>query len=194
MSCLSRHLPIITNRIRFVSVKLAPPPVITQRIDFAGMWVYDREPENQNSASPIGPAQRVSPELQDNEMDPGTYTTSSDESEISDDEDECRKIPKPQGEPGRPRSGGYTLKKVLRGWGDDLKIITGFVKEQADLTLDTATCYKSQPALAITAICETTAKRFPVLDKYENNWPVRDILKAHLKYKTARRGSRKARL
>ncbi|PPR02272.1 hypothetical protein CVT26_011748 [Gymnopilus dilepis] len=188
MPCLSRHLPVITNRIQFVSVKLAPPPVITQRIDFAGMWSCDSEPEKR---APAGLRQGVSPELHDEGIDPEVDLASSGESEMSDDDDSSTKIPKPQGEPGRPRSGGYTLSKVLRGWGDDLKIITGFVKEQADLTLDTATCYKNQPAMAITAICEMAAKRFPVLDKYENNWPVRDILKAHLKYKNARRATSK---
>ncbi|PPQ86602.1 hypothetical protein CVT26_015011 [Gymnopilus dilepis] len=105
-----------------------------------------------------------------------------------------RKIPKPQGEPGRPHSGGYTLSKMLKGWGHDFKIISGFIKDEADKMLDTTICYKNQPQALIDTICDLASARFPILDKYENHWPVRDILKTHIKYRCTKRGGKNKRI
>ena len=121
--CVARHLPVITNRIVFLSAKSAPLPIITQRTDFAGMWSFDNEFESQYCSRE--PSQSPGENFPgDNEIE----LSSRGESEISDEERNdntaVKKVPKPQGEPGRPHSGGYALTKVLKSWGDDFKIIT----------------------------------------------------------------------
>lgn len=75
------------------------------------------------------------------------------------------------------------------------------MKAKADEFLDTTQSYSKQSLAEINKICGLvrtfvfpinyfkfiiffyqTTKRFPIVDKYENHWPVRDILKLHLKY------------
>ncbi|KAF8518164.1 hypothetical protein BU17DRAFT_66600 [Hysterangium stoloniferum] len=62
------------------------------------------------------------------------------------------KIPKPQGEPGHPNSGGYSVESELHGWSPDL--------------LENV----------------TAKKHYLVVNKYDNYWPIRDVVKLHLKY------------
>ncbi|PPR02024.1 hypothetical protein CVT26_008718 [Gymnopilus dilepis] len=186
MPYLARHSPTITNRIKFQRIKLPPLPDITVRTNFAGKWLAESRPDasdtvRSSATEMLGTDSDLSSEVED-ETD-----------QLYDDEhtvpyDRSRKIPKPQGEPGRPRSGGYTLSKVLKAWGDEFKVISAFIKDEADKMLDTSLSYKSQPQSGINSICELATARFPILNKYEDNWPVRDILKAHIKYRCTKRG------
>ncbi|KAI6017357.1 hypothetical protein BKA83DRAFT_18549 [Pisolithus microcarpus] len=87
---------------------------------------------------------------------------SSSESSLSswdEDESDRKKIPKPNGEVGRPGCGGYNLEDQL-GWGKD-----GFKKLKA---LETV----SKVAIA----------EFPDLDDFEDCWPVQDLVQLQLKY------------
>jgi hypothetical protein len=45
--------------------------------------------------------------------------SSLSESEDDDHSHDTEKIRKPAGEPGRPKSGGYTLEKEIASWGSD---------------------------------------------------------------------------
>ncbi|KAF8505254.1 hypothetical protein BU17DRAFT_71476 [Hysterangium stoloniferum] len=93
------------------------------------------------------------------------------------------KIPKPQGEPGCPNSGGYSVESELCGWSPDLlENVTRFVKNKANDTLDTTKSYKKQKSADINAICALAKKHYPVVNKYDNYWPIRDMIKLHLKY------------
>ena len=97
-------------------------PCITQRIDFAGLLFGGggsmpgaaETPTTPNSESSFGQEQE------------GDQSGNSDEDgDERGSHFESMGIPKPQGEPGRPHSGGYSLTDALKCWGDDqLKIIT----------------------------------------------------------------------
>jgi hypothetical protein len=107
---MRRHMPLITQRIIFAHQALPGLPTITPRIDF------DMEDLTRSRAS------QEPGDKSDDERDELLSALSSIESDDSGGKDgdksggkDGSKIPKPAGEAGRPRSGGYNLKEVL-GW------------------------------------------------------------------------------
>ena|SRR5258705_140830 len=120
---LARHSPLITSRIEFRPSRAAGSlPVITPRIDFDEEWALlmaDTDP----TASIVD--QNLEDELSDvMEDDEGNFLGNIDNS----------KIPKPQGEPGRPNCGGYSIENELHGWSPDLL-------ENVTVSLDGSTLY-----------------------------------------------------
>ncbi|KAF8516553.1 hypothetical protein BU17DRAFT_67381 [Hysterangium stoloniferum] len=61
-------------------------------------------------------------------------------------------------------------------------VLRRFVKNKANDTLDTTQSYKKQKPADINAICALAKKHYPVVNKYDNYWPIRDMIKLHLKY------------
>jgi hypothetical protein len=101
---LKSPLPIITQRICFSSSS-CQPAIITHRIAFAhaGLDAFG------NNASHAVSADIDSDDESVMHLDP-------DEERLLNDNE---KVPKPPGEPGRPRSGGYNVKNELHGWDSD---------------------------------------------------------------------------
>jgi hypothetical protein len=118
---ISRHLPLITNRIRFSTSAMAPLPAITPRVNLS-LLGNSIPPRNANLAER---------ELTPSEDGEGGSQVDDGESEMSElselgsdiDNGEAlrpaQKIPKPPGEPGRPNSGGYSIEDALVSWGKD---------------------------------------------------------------------------
>ena len=108
---LARHPPLITLRIEFRPSKAAGSlPVLTPRIDFGEEWALLMADTTFDPTASI--------------MDTNLENESSD---LTDDDNENflgntdnTKIPKPQGEPGRPNCGGYSIESELHGWSPDL--------------------------------------------------------------------------
>jgi hypothetical protein len=111
---ISRHLPVITNRLQFFPQNICPPPVITPRINFAKRLASDCYDSNSDSdamdinATPATPPADVG-------SDSGDETADLLAMETVD-----KKIPKPRGQAGHPGCGGYSLDIVLRKWGSKL--------------------------------------------------------------------------
>ncbi|KAI5988138.1 hypothetical protein EDC04DRAFT_2912605 [Pisolithus marmoratus] len=105
---------------------------------------------------------------------------SSSESSLSswDDDEESRtkKIPKPNGEVGRPGRGGYNLKDQL-GWGED-----GFKKLKVKKHLDPTRCRSLQDRKALETVSKMAIAEFPDLDDFDECWPVQDLVQLQLKY------------
>ncbi|PPQ70077.1 hypothetical protein CVT26_013411 [Gymnopilus dilepis] len=181
---LLRHLPLITNRIQFERVSSPhATSVITPRIQFSsGQLEIDNRSGENAAIHSLPKSSHVSEMLVSDEGE-------SELSDLSDSESEglrpaWESIPKPPGEPGRPNSGGYNLESQLHGWTPKLfSEISGFVKNLADIQLDMTKSYNKQSRSTIASICSTTADHYPILSKYDNFWPARDILKMHLKYR-----------
>lgn len=126
---MSHPLPRITKRIEFKAATPEPVfptsvPKISQRIDF--MSALSQLHSSDNAASlHSAEAVRDDPKAmsdQDTE-DLDAFDDGEDEEDRSNnsDDEEMESISigvimKPQGEPGRPQSGGYTLSTVLTGW------------------------------------------------------------------------------
>jgi hypothetical protein len=174
---LSRHLPVITDRLQFSSQKFDPPPVITPRINFAKQLAtlkrVTRE-ETQSTTRMTDNSMNV-----DDSSDSEHNTTfiadfnsdSGGEEGVPDKLDTiATKIPKPRGQVGHPGSGGYSLDFVLRKWGSTLisdvnvnsenkdnnhrsSHLQKLVKREADRLLDTGTSYRSQNLAEIDNIC-----------------------------------------
>ncbi|PBK90452.1 hypothetical protein ARMGADRAFT_1082717 [Armillaria gallica] len=175
-----QHLPLITRRIEFTPLAHTPRPSITAHQEFA-----------------IAQERSLSPPL----IDPGSPSLSdasdaSDGSMHSDDEnpsgsivgddgvdnEDVKIIPKPPGEPGRPKSGGYNLEKAL-GWPDAIyQQVIKHVHHEAHQRLETRKSFKNQSVEEIQAICGTAMNKHSILQVYENAWPVCDMLKLRLKY------------
>ncbi|KAG6376545.1 hypothetical protein JVT61DRAFT_2541 [Boletus reticuloceps] len=92
------------------------------------------------------------------------------------------KIPKPQGEPGRPGRGGYTLESAL-DWNHNAYTIT---YRLIDEHLDTTKCASAQSPALIKVVCDKAMVAFPDLENYSNVWPVNDMIMMRLKYTSSR--------
>ncbi|KAL0958331.1 hypothetical protein HGRIS_000476 [Hohenbuehelia grisea] len=154
------------------------PPVTSADIDFTGQRLARYAP---------------APRVQD-----GTGSTSSDEGGAAEpgdyEEDDLApigattKIPKPPGEPGCPDSGGWALKDQLvktEKWGDkEYKAIRARVNAIAkEKNLNLGISYGNQKPEDIDAVCERIQSEYIFLEKYEDCWPIRCILKSILKYR-----------
>lgn len=143
---IRQHIPLITSRIPFYLIDRpasVSPSVTTPRIDFGegGPLPVDadtdlsveleqtaeadaqhfpsHEPSDEREGAEIEPSissnQSVNDAMiEDSDHNDGASETSSLPDSVSVDSDVL--IPKPQGEPGRPRSGGYNLESQLTGW------------------------------------------------------------------------------
>ncbi|KAK7056779.1 hypothetical protein VNI00_002496 [Paramarasmius palmivorus] len=94
-------------------------------------------------------------------------------------------IPKPPGEAGHPNNGGYSLESTLitaHGWSKMIyDLINSQTKALAQGLLDGTKNYKDQEEPLKTEICDLLTADFSFLSDYVECWPVRDMLKAHLK-------------
>jgi hypothetical protein len=119
---LRRHLPITTNRLEFFRQSIGPPPAITSRIDFVKRIEEDFESDSESDNDKCGVVMDIDA-TSATPLDVSSSSSGADEpaEEIADllDTGE-KKIPKPKGQPGHPRSGGYSLDFVLRNWGSTL--------------------------------------------------------------------------
>lgn len=119
-SILTRHLPLITPRIEFSSVILGSSPIITPRIDFATQLGNNCQHPNKSGAGDYALSNH---ELSDHEAmdeDEDEDDNRSETDSIENILNHNRKIPKPRGQPGRPRSGGYNFQMAIKAWGEEL--------------------------------------------------------------------------
>ncbi|KAI6010007.1 hypothetical protein EDC04DRAFT_2610412 [Pisolithus marmoratus] len=109
-------------------------------------------------------------------------TKRSDKSWDDDEESRTKKIPKPNGEVGRPGRGGYNLKDQL-GWGEDgFKKLKRFVKKAVKKHLDPTRCRSLQDRKALETVSKMAIAEFPDLDDFDECWPVQDLVQLQLKY------------
>lgn len=115
---LSRQLPVITSSIEFFQKSPGPPPIITPQINFSSNTPSQHAPQPEEDDIDMM-------EITDIISTPAPGETPDDDN-VEDflnrlDVVLCNsKIPKPCGEPGRPRSGGYSLEAALGKWGEEL--------------------------------------------------------------------------
>jgi hypothetical protein len=108
---LTKHLPLITNRVQFEpAIQPSPPPEITNRREFdidAGITKASSSQDESGQTSADS----------DSDLDSDSESITSSLSSLS-SLDGDTKIPKPPGEAGRRSRGGYDLETVLlgRGW------------------------------------------------------------------------------
>ena len=123
---LSRHLPVITNRLNFSPKLIGPPLIITPRINF-GKRLANRNVPSEESCDHTSIHNSIGgdSDMIDNSTTSivGAATPPADVGSDSGNEDDLfldiveTKIPKPKGQAGHPGSGGYSLDIVLRKWG-----------------------------------------------------------------------------
>jgi hypothetical protein len=120
---LARHLPVITNRLRFFPQSISSPPVITPRIDFGERLVALAHTPRENLST--DDSSSIDSALTDIAASvTASVTPPADLGSDSGGEEELhavnKKIAKPRGQAGHPGSGGYSLDVVLRKWGSSL--------------------------------------------------------------------------
>lgn len=90
-------------------------------------------------------------------------------------------IPKPQGEPNRPGSTGYNLKQTLN-WRDELfSEFQKFTHDQCNEFLDNTKPMARQDASAVKRVCDLVKSMFSELERYDEDWPTRALIKMRLK-------------
>ncbi|KIM34858.1 hypothetical protein M413DRAFT_32960 [Hebeloma cylindrosporum] len=199
---IAPYLPLITNRISFT---LNPPPglpSLTPRNEFLDV----REPRATPSPSSLtgsvsslkssgsvvfGPQKETGSQQGKGKGNLGAIEEQEVQQEPKGNDEIIALIQKPFGEPGRPGSGGYRLEEVLDWEPETLSKVTVFVKQAAEKDLDTTVSYSKQNIDKVDNICKAAYECFPLLTKYAKSWPVRDILKLHLKYTSEAHRSRK---
>ncbi|EJD33324.1 hypothetical protein AURDEDRAFT_155112 [Auricularia subglabra TFB-10046 SS5] len=89
-------------------------------------------------------------------------------------------IPKPAGQVGRPKHGGYSLCLQL-GWSRTRYLaLRKLIRQLIVDFLDPLLPYTQQPAEDIELVCDLACEREKELLRYEDTWPVRDMLKVML--------------
>lgn len=118
--------PLIAARIEYTLAPAPPLPSITPRIEFtAERLAYSQDVAGGSSATMVG-------HNDDNSLNHRPASDSSGDDSADDSAQPARlnrrrssrnlKIPKPTGEPGRPRSGGFCVEDSLvktHGWSED---------------------------------------------------------------------------
>ncbi|KAG2091928.1 hypothetical protein BD769DRAFT_1371114 [Suillus cothurnatus] len=91
------------------------------------------------------------------------------------------KIPKPRGEVTRISRGGYNLQMTL-GWPvADYEETRSFVVHLAHEHLNVNKSWKRQNQSYLQVVYSEAVKRYPILDRYHDNWVVGDMLRMFLK-------------
>ncbi|PPR01214.1 hypothetical protein CVT24_006039 [Panaeolus cyanescens] len=199
-------LPSITQRIDFVEEAPPPLPIITGRESFyaSSSW-RSQSPIVQGFPNRI-PSESVSQAFEsvssifenleeprsddsgeeDHELGHSDVSSNSNNDHVPEKATAFKLIPKPHGEPGRPQSGGYSLEQALNSWSQELlETVTNYVKQGAgdeQNGIDQTVSYRKQIPKNIDIFCEKVAAKYTIVRKYENLWPVRELLKLHLKY------------
>ncbi|KAK7013885.1 hypothetical protein R3P38DRAFT_3206451 [Favolaschia claudopus] len=90
----------------------------------------------------------------------------------------------PPGQPGRPNSGGYNLERTLLeecAWTKDkFDTVQNQVRRLANKNLNPRVCYQMQNPDEVKKLCKQISV-IHGLDGYEKFWPIKAMLKLHLK-------------
>ncbi|KAF8227403.1 hypothetical protein L208DRAFT_1296815, partial [Tricholoma matsutake] len=92
-------------------------------------------------------------------------------------------ISKPPGEAGQPGWGGYTLEKAVAPTWDKqvFERIQEYVKLVSKDELDLTKAYTHQKMGNILKVVDKVCrKKFPTVDKFDEAWPIHDLVRVHL--------------
>ncbi|KAG2126103.1 hypothetical protein BD769DRAFT_1668537 [Suillus cothurnatus] len=103
------------------------------------------------------------------------------------------KIPKPDGEAGRPARGGYNLERALNWDSSRFKLLRDFVHRSIDSHCDTSKSKSSQTPAALNSVETEAVVQFPELNDYMGRWPVGDLIQMQLKNLSAKERQRHAK-
>ncbi len=168
-----RHLPLITCRIEFTPLAHTPRPSITACREFTIAREHSPSPPLIDPGSPsLSDTSDASDGSMHSDDDNPSGSIVGDDDGV--DDEDVKIIPKPPGEPGRPKSGGYNLEQAL-GWPDAIyqQVIVcpscwGFspkltcfsqkhVHHEAHQRLETRKSFKNQSIEEIQAICDAVS-------------------------------------
>ncbi|KIM35110.1 hypothetical protein M413DRAFT_32736 [Hebeloma cylindrosporum] len=192
---IKSHLPLITTRVEFKFNKLPPPPQITTRRDFGA---HVRRRARHNSVPYSRPRTRGQTPGRERSIGLG-FESDSSLSDLSDtdasldgdnDQSISPLIPKPAGEAGKVNS--WTKRRyqdferhIKTEVADKLNVAMCFSRQKpADLDeiIQSGSSKQSIKHRYSTYLCVQTAQKFGIENTYKNNWPIREALKARLKY------------
>ncbi|KDR79750.1 hypothetical protein GALMADRAFT_136361 [Galerina marginata CBS 339.88] len=141
-------------------------------------------------ASTASPRRAGTPE--DMEMSPTeqhqrsiSISSSTEDEEMGPSETEGEvvgnKIKKPKGDVSRIGRGGYNLHDKL-GWNQrTYDNVLALVSKLAKEMLDTSQSYRGQSRKKVQSLMDLVRKEHEFMKDYEDDWPVRDMLKTYLK-------------
>ncbi len=188
------HNSTVRGATRFSRVAETPPPMSKPA-------EKDRRQTEQAATAVQGSEESVSAESPVQKRHAVRFGVSGDDSlsSVSEDctSDVPRLIPKPRGQVGRPKLGGYNLQETL-GWSSRVyesvvvrchhlgrtkltnsqDLVHKLTKEKLDLSKS----FSKQEKKKIVKVCEAVRHEYAILKDYEHDWPVRDMLQLHLKY------------
>ncbi|THU83950.1 hypothetical protein K435DRAFT_598785, partial [Dendrothele bispora CBS 962.96] len=93
------------------------------------------------------------------------------------------KIPKPDGEVGRPGRGGYNLKDAL-GLGDkQYRAVYKYITQLCQENLDLNVAYTLQDIDDLDLVRYEAQLEYPFLSNYSEEWATNDFIRRILKYR-----------
>ncbi|KAH7904755.1 hypothetical protein BJ138DRAFT_1119115 [Hygrophoropsis aurantiaca] len=93
-------------------------------------------------------------------------------------------IPPPGGPLSKPKSGGYSLKEVLKWDPAMYRETQNALHHLCHQHLDITRTYNAQSSEATAAFLQTALSRFPFLSLYDSQWPAQDFAAMYLKNMT----------
>ncbi|KAG1846394.1 hypothetical protein DFJ58DRAFT_843473 [Suillus subalutaceus] len=90
------------------------------------------------------------------------------------------KIPKPEGEMGRPGRGGYNLERALNWDTNHFKKLREYVHRSINNHCDTSKSRTNQTPAALSSVEREAVAHFPELHDYMGCWPVEDLIQMQL--------------
>ncbi|KAF8801627.1 hypothetical protein BYT27DRAFT_7114533 [Phlegmacium glaucopus] len=184
---IKSHLPLITTRVEFNFNSLPPPPQITPRRDFGAQIRHQAQYSSELHSRPRprkktpARAQSVEFDLQ-SESDLTNLSDGEDSDDVGDVQLALGPIPKPAGEAGKRNSGGFNLEREMHWPKKHFNEFKKYIKTEVAAKLNIKKCFTNQTPAQVESIIQSTAQKFGIENVYVNNWPIREALKARLKY------------
>ncbi|KAJ3759298.1 hypothetical protein EV360DRAFT_69609 [Lentinula raphanica] len=165
-------VPTLTKGVRFASVPLVSGPGSNTTTPLVPSYTASSSRYTRRFPTPIV-----------YDSDCGSDSETPDASRLyTEPEGQSGRIPKPDGEAGRPGRGGYSLQATLKWPVKRWRAVQGFIRARVLETLDCSLPFSDQSLLRLQAIRDQAITKFPFLNDYENLWAVDDMIRSRLKY------------
>ncbi|KAF9000163.1 hypothetical protein BDQ17DRAFT_1427415 [Cyathus striatus] len=186
------HLPLTTEHIRFERIRQSSQPMVTNCIDFRHGFTQRPKPTVRFDIPPAPVVANGETKNQAIDFDDDASMSSLTDINSDFDTDDSlipspgeRTIKKPPGQVNRPNLGGFNLQDALNWKRGDYEKFQAYVYKLANAKLDTTQCLTQQESQKLETVYRAAEHKFDKLRIYEDHWLIRELLKSHLKTKSA---------
>ncbi|KAJ7136515.1 hypothetical protein C8R43DRAFT_1132431 [Mycena crocata] len=185
---ITQPLPQLSTRVVWRHFASRPLPSITARMSRDELaLIMGENPKAPTLPAPAGASTGTNGNS-GSSLERGEENQRPDDQQPEGERREFKELAKkPKGPPNHPESGGYNIAVYLQtkhGWKEEeVKAVKEKVQALAKDKLDINLCYTKQKTYGIERVCKEAEvkKEYPIARGFDNCWPIRDMLKVHLK-------------